>query len=76
MTDAGIELDIEDFATRTTAKQVEYNPEIFSGLIFRDTESRTIPLIFHTGKIVIIGAKSVSDIRELLKRIEKIPHLM
>jgi transcription initiation factor TFIID TATA-box-binding protein len=56
----------------------EYEPETFPGLIYKTKGSVTF-LIFGTGKIVCVGAKSTKDIREsfdsLVKRLKEIKAL-
>jgi transcription initiation factor TFIID TATA-box-binding protein len=39
-------------------RNVEYNPKRFSGAIMRLTEPKTTALIFSSGKIICLGAKS------------------
>jgi len=56
----------------------EYEPETFPGLVYKTKGSVTF-LIFGTGKIVCVGAKSTKDIREsfdnLMKRLREIKAL-
>jgi len=56
----------------------EYEPETFPGLVYKTKGSVTF-LIFGTGKIVCVGAKSTKDIREsfdsLVKRLREIKAL-
>src|SRR5690606_7731703 len=46
------------------AKYCTYEPELFSGLIYRMQEPRIAFLVFVTGKVVITGARSVDTLRE------------
>jgi transcription initiation factor TFIID TATA-box-binding protein len=39
------------------ARLVQYEPEIFPGLIYRMKQPKIVLLIFVSGKIVITGAK-------------------
>ena len=48
----------------------EYEPETFPGLVYKMEGSVTF-LIFSTGKIVCVGAKSVKDIKESFDRLVK-----
>lgn len=52
-------LDLEELARRLW--NVEYNPRRFNALVLRMRKPRVTALIFHTGKIVIVGAKSEAD---------------
>lgn len=56
----------------------EYEPETFPGLVYKMKGSVTF-LIFGTGKIVCVGARSIKDIKEsfdlLVKKLRKIKAL-
>ena len=44
-------------------RQSSYDPELFPGLIYRDEQLPAVVLIFESGKMVITGAKRLSDIQ-------------
>ncbi|KAI5057409.1 hypothetical protein GOP47_0027424 [Adiantum capillus-veneris] len=46
-----------------------YEPELFTGLIYRLIHPKVILLIFQSGKVVITGAKAVSDIEDAFENI-------
>lgn len=46
-----------------------YEPEVFPGLVYRMMEPKIVLLIFVSGKVVITGAKSKSDIDSAFERI-------
>jgi len=46
---------------------IEYHPERFPGAIFRLKKPRTVTLLFSTGKMVSVGAKSESQARSAVK---------
>jgi hypothetical protein len=48
---------------------VHYEPEVFPGLVFRMSQPKVVLLIFVTGKIVITGAKQVTDIYDAFNNI-------
>jgi TATA-box binding protein (TBP) (component of TFIID and TFIIIB) len=48
-------------------KRVKYNSEIFPGLFIKFKEGTTI--IFHSGKLVIVGCKSIDKIQCILTTI-------
>lgn len=68
----GKHLDIETLFEDSKTTQMEYNPEIFPGIIYRKPESTLVILIFGTGKIILTGAKSTSDIKDGLREIRKL----
>jgi len=69
-------LDIDKMAFEL--ENSEYEPETFPGLVYKMEGSVTF-LIFSTGKIVCVGAKSIKDIKEsidsLVKKLRKIKAL-
>ena len=44
-----------------------YEPEVFPGLIYRMEVPKVVFLIFASGKIVCVGAKSEDDVQEAVK---------
>lgn len=58
------ELDLEKLVTRLGANRVEYEPEQFPGAIYRSKKSRATLLLFKSGKIVLVGAKSKGDLKK------------
>jgi transcription initiation factor TFIID TATA-box-binding protein len=69
-------LDIDKMAFKL--ENSEYEPETFPGLVYKIKGSVAF-LIFGTGKIVCVGAKSVKDIEEsfsiLVKKLKEIKAL-
>ncbi len=49
----------------------EYEPEQFPGLVFRMTDPKVATLIFRSGKIICVGAKSRSDIEKAIQKVIK-----
>jgi transcription initiation factor TFIID TATA-box-binding protein len=46
----------------------EYEPEQFPGLVYRLDEPRVATLIFRSGKIICVGARSTADAKIALKK--------
>jgi transcription initiation factor TFIID TATA-box-binding protein len=61
-------LDIDKMAFEL--KNSEYEPATFPGLVYKTKGSVTF-LIFSTGKIVCVGARSIKDIEESFKYLVK-----
>jgi transcription initiation factor TFIID TATA-box-binding protein len=51
---------------------VEYNPRKFNALIVRTRHPKITALVFHTGKMVIIGAKSEDESLNGGKKVAKL----
>jgi len=49
----------------------EYEPEQFPGLVYRLDEPRVATLIFRSGKIICVGARSISAAKVALKKTVK-----
>ncbi len=66
---ASLEHGIDLQAVVKAFPSIEYRPDVFPGLVFRTKRPRTANLIFRTGKMVCIGAKSAKEARKALKRV-------
>jgi transcription initiation factor TFIID TATA-box-binding protein len=53
--------------SRSYGPYVSYEPDLFPGLVFRTTAPKLVFLLFRSGKIVITGAKSRSEIDSTFK---------
>ena len=54
------------------AKNAEYNPKRFSAVIMKIKEPKTTALIFSSGRIVTLGAKTEEDSRKSCRKFAKI----
>lgn len=57
-------IDIETLALKMSG--VQYEPEIFSGLIYRKTKPKITIIMFYSGKISSHGAKSEDEAKEAI----------
>ncbi len=62
-------LDLNLIETRIP--HVDYNPDTFPGLVYRLKTPKVTALIFKSGKMVVTGAKSVSELVLAVKKILK-----
>ena len=51
-------------------ENVEYEPEVFPGLVYRLESPKVVVLIFSSGKLVITGGKSPEDCEKGLQVIK------
>ncbi len=49
----------------------EYEPEQFPGLVYRLKDPKAATLIFSSGKIVCTGARSIEDVKKVIKIVVK-----
>ncbi len=47
----------------------EYEPEQFPGLVYRVREPKAATLIFSSGKVVCTGARSIEDVKRVIKKV-------
>lgn len=52
-------------------ENVEYEPEVFPGLVYRIEVPKVVMLIFSSGKVVIAGGKVTEDCEEALRILRK-----
>lgn len=67
--DLGVEMDLEMVASAIGLENVEFEPEMFPGLVRRLEEPKAVILLFGSGKMIITGAQSVRDCESALGRI-------
>jgi transcription initiation factor TFIID TATA-box-binding protein len=51
---------------------MEYEPEQFPGLVYRMKNPKAAALIFGSGKIVCTGARSLEDVKTVIKKVVQI----
>ncbi|MBI2545098.1 MAG: TATA-box-binding protein [Candidatus Aenigmarchaeota archaeon] len=51
---------------------MEYEPEQFPGLVYRMEKPKAAALIFGSGKVVCTGARSITDVKTVFKKVAKI----
>ncbi|MGB3459539.1 MAG: TATA-box-binding protein [Halobacteriota archaeon] len=59
--DLGKELNLGAIVMGLELEGMEYEPEVFPGLVYRITDPKSAILIFSSGKLVITGGKTLDD---------------
>ena len=67
--DIGRWLNLDSVALELGLENVEYEPEMFPGLVYRVRDPKVVVLIFSSGKIVITGAKNIDDAERAVKNL-------
>jgi len=67
--DLNIAVDLENFVNESN---VMYEPEQFSGAIYKNENSGPTYLVFASGKIIITGLRDFNNIEEKVSNIRKI----
>ena len=62
--DLGTKLNLNAITLGLGMENVEYEPEVFPGLVYRIKVPKIVVLIFSSGKLVVTGGKTVNDCEE------------
>jgi len=62
-------IDLEKCAL--SLERTMYEPEQFPGLIYRMSESKTVMLLFSSGKLVCTGARKEDDVETAVKKLKE-----
>jgi transcription initiation factor TFIID TATA-box-binding protein len=60
-------IDLDSIAVSLGLDNVEYEPEMFPGLVYRIAEPKSVLLIFGSGKVIITGCRSGTDCEKAMK---------
>ena len=59
--DLGTGLNLNAIAIGLGLENIDYEPEVFPGLVYRISDPKLVVLIFSSGKLVITGCKTPED---------------
>jgi len=62
--DLGTKLNLNTITLGLGMENVEYEPEVFPGLVYRIKSPKIVVLIFSSGKLVVTGGKTTEDCEE------------
>ncbi|MBS3815767.1 MAG: TATA-box-binding protein [Hadesarchaea archaeon] len=65
----GIEFDLEELAS--ILEGARYDPEVFPGIAYKSETPRASFLIFASGKMNCVGAKSMGDAEQAIEKLTK-----
>jgi len=63
----GKELNLGAIVVGLELEGMEYEPEVFPGLVYRITDPKSAILIFSSGRLVITGGKTIEDCETSVK---------
>lgn len=69
--DLGKELNLNTIAITLGLDRIEFEPEIFPGLVYRQDEPKVVMLLFGSGKVVCTGAKVVPSIKDAIDNLSE-----
>ena len=67
--DMGTELNLNAIAIGLGLENIEYEPEVFPGLVYRLSNPKVVVLLFGSGKLVITGGKKITDAEAAVEKI-------
>jgi|Deesub1362B_J571_1020462.scaffolds.fasta_scaffold00053_24 transcription initiation factor TFIID TATA-box-binding protein len=70
MGDLKTHVDLTKFSLILGLENVEYEPEQFPGMVYRD--NKLTALIFSSGKIILAGATDVKELEEFFNKIKEL----
>ena len=73
--DLGITLNLTHLAAELGFENVEYNPESFVGLVYKVPEYDATLMIFRTGKVNIVGTKTLNDANLAFDKLKKVMNI-
>lgn len=73
--DLGITLNLTRLAAELGFENVEYHPESFVGLVYKMPEYDATLMIFRTGKVNIVGTKTLNDANLAFDKLKKVMNI-
>lgn len=70
--DLGKRTDPKTVALVLGSENAEYEPEVFPGLVHRMDAPKVVLLIFATGKVICVGAKTIEDAQAAVDKLTRI----
>jgi transcription initiation factor TFIID TATA-box-binding protein len=64
-------LNLTSIAVELGLERVEYEPEVFPGLVYRLPESKVVMLLFTTGKIICLGTRKKEAIEDAVSKLRE-----
>lgn len=69
--DLGREVDLSSIMVVLGLENSEYEPEQFSGLVYRPPQRKYTMMIFHSGKAIITGTKNEEEAEEAMDNLNQ-----
>jgi transcription initiation factor TFIID TATA-box-binding protein len=67
--DLGQPVNLTSVVITLGLEKVEYEPEVFPGLVYRLSDPKVVILLFGSGRLVCTGARTSQDVEEAVKKI-------
>jgi transcription initiation factor TFIID TATA-box-binding protein len=67
--DIGHAVNLTSVVISLGLERVEYEPEVFPGMVYRLSEPKVVILLFGSGKLVCTGARVPQDVEEAVEKL-------
>jgi transcription initiation factor TFIID TATA-box-binding protein len=64
-------ININKLSVTLNLENIEYEPEQFPGLVYRLKDPKIVVLIFSSGKIILTGGRTLTDVKKGLDILEE-----
>jgi transcription initiation factor TFIID TATA-box-binding protein len=65
------QLNMKEIAFALGLENIEYEPEVFPGMVYRLDEPRVVMLLFSSGKLICTGARNSEQVSEAVDKVAK-----
>jgi transcription initiation factor TFIID TATA-box-binding protein len=69
--DVGHAINLTSVVITLGLERVEYEPEVFPGMVYRMNDPKVVILLFGSGKLVCTGARRPQDVETAVEKITK-----
>lgn len=69
--DLGNNINLNKITISLLVENVEYEPEVFPGLVYRIPAPKIVALLFSSGKLILTGARTIDDVKSGLDFLEQ-----
>lgn len=69
--DMGNKINLNKVVMSLNLETVEYEPEVFPGLVFRIPDPKVVALLFSSGKIILTGGRNMEEVEKGLAYLEQ-----
>jgi len=69
--DTGNKINLVKVVMSLRLESIEYEPEVFPGLVYRIPDPKIVALLFSSGKLILTGGKNMEDVEKGLAFLEQ-----
>jgi transcription initiation factor TFIID TATA-box-binding protein len=69
--DTGNKINLVKVVMSLRLESIEYEPEVFPGLVYRIPDPKVVALLFSSGKLILTGGRNIEDVERGLAFLEQ-----